>query len=250
MIPSKCEQDISIPCYFFDINHNLRPASFFDLAQEIAVHGSAMVGAPDWVLKSRDVAWILARMHVHYARLPKLYDKIQLQTWHSGVSGPLFTRDYLMLAADGSTLVSATSSWALMEVSTRSLVKAERIFDLLSPEPQCPERALDADAPKIVWPRGCEPDCIIPHRVNYSDVDYNGHANNARYPVWAYDALPAETVTGRRITDFYINYNRELRLGDVSELSVLCRDGISWFVEGRRDGQQNFICRMDFESLK
>ena len=247
MTPSKCEQDLAIPCYFFDINQRLRPASFFDIAQELAVHGSAMVGAPDWVLKSRDVAWILARMHVHYERLPQLYDKVHIQTWHSGVTGPLYTRDYQMLASDGSTLIRATSSWALMEVSTRSIAKAERIFDLLPPEPQWPERTLEQDAPKVLWPRGAEPEYTVRHDVLYSDVDYNAHANNARYPVWAYDALPQDVTTCMRLTDFYINYNRELHLGETVELAAVKRDAASWIVEGRRDGAQNFICRMDFD---
>ncbi|MBO4565935.1 MAG: hypothetical protein J5695_01770 [Bacteroidales bacterium] len=245
MTPSKCERVLELPCYFFDINQRLRPAGFFDIAQDMAVHGSAMVGAPDWVLKERDIAWILARMHVHYERLPRLYGKVLLQTWHSGVSGPLFTRDFLMLDASGRTLVSATSSWLLMEVSSRSIAKADRIFDLLPPEPQWPERVLE-DAPKIVWPRGVEPEFTAPHTVRYSDVDYNEHANNARYPVWAYDTLPQEIITGRQITDFYINYNRELHLGDTVELAGLRRDSESFIVEGRRDGTQNFICRIDF----
>lgn len=247
MTPSRFEQNFSIPCYFFDMNSRLRPAAFFDLAQEAAVYGSAMVGAPDWVLKSRDVAWILVRMHVRYENLPRVYSRALMQTWHSGVSGPLFTRDFKMTDESGTVLVRATSSWALMEVSSRSIAKAERIFDLLGPEPQCPERALDADAPKIIWPRGMEPQAVVPHQVVYSDIDYNGHVNNARYPVWAYDALPQELASGSRITDFFINYNRELHLGETAELAVLQKTPSSWLVEGSRDGIQSFICRMDFE---
>lgn len=246
MTPSKFEQDLRLPCYFFDINHRLRPAAFFDIAQELAVGGAAMLGADDKVLNTRDLAWILIRTHLHFESLPSLGSSVHLQTWHSGVSGPLYTRDYLMLGDDGSTLVRGTSSWALMELSTRALAKAERIFDLLPPEPQHPSRALEADAPKIVWPRGAAPDFSASHLVAYSDVDYNGHANNARYPVWAYDALPQEVAVGQTVCDFFINYNRELHLGQTVALSVLRRSPASWLVEGSHDGLQNFICRIDF----
>jgi acyl-ACP thioesterase len=246
MIPPKCEQELSLPCYFFDVNKNLRPASFFDLAQEIAVQGSAMVGAPDWVLKDRDIAWILSRMHVRFEQYPRLYDKVLLQTWHSGISGPLYTRDYLMLDADGNVLVRATSSWILMEISTRSITRVDRIFDLMSPEPQYDGRALDANAPKVVWPKGLEPEYNVEHTVQYSDTDYNGHANNARYPVWAYDALPLEMVRESHPKDFFINYTRELHPGETVQLAVARRDPSSWLVEGTRDGMQNFICRVDF----
>ena len=246
MTASKCEQELSIPCYFFDINRNLRPASFFDIAQELAAVGAVMVGTPDSVLAGRDLVWILIRMHVHYDRLPQRGDTVRIQTWHSGVSGPLYTRDYMMLTPDGEPLVRSTSSWALMEISTRSLAKADRIFDLLPEEPQCAERAIEPNAPKIIWPRGKEPDFVIPHTVRYSDVDYNRHANNARYAVWAYDALPEEVTTGSQISDYYINFNRELHLGETTELSCVEAGEKSWIVEGVREGQQNFICRMDF----
>ena len=78
-------------------------------------------------------------------------------------------------------------------------------------------------------------------------MDYNGHANNARYPVWALDALPLEYVTSHVLKDFYINYNRELHPGETATLAVARRAPGSWLVEGSRDGSQNFICRMDFE---
>lgn len=246
MIPSKCEQELLLPCYFFDIGKNLRPAAFFDLAQEIAVQGSAMVGAPDWVLQDRDIAWILSRMHVRFERYPRLYDTVLLQTWHSGVSGPLFTRDYLMLDPSGEVLIRATSSWVLMEISTRTIARTDRILDLMSPEPQCAERALDANAPKVVWPKGLQAEFSVPHEVRYSDTDYNGHANNARYPVWAYDALPLDFISAHHPKDFCINYNRELHPGETVELAVARPDASSWLVEGSREGVQNFICRIDF----
>ncbi len=247
MIPSKCEQEISLPCYFFDVNKKLRPAAFFDIAQDIAMKGAEMIGAPDWILEKRDVAWILTRMHVHYESIPSIYSKVRLQTWHAGVSGPMYIREYLMYDEQGNILVRATSSWVLMEISTRSIARAERIADILSPEPQCPERAIEDNAPKIVWPRGAEPELTASHKVLYSDVDYNAHANNARYPVWAYDILPDEFTCGRRISDFYINYNHELHPSETTGMYAVRRDQSSWIVEGKREDVQNFICRIDFD---
>ena len=52
---------------------------------------------------------------------------------------------------------------------------------------------------------------------------------------------------GRRITDFYINYNRELHFGDAVELARVMRQDGSYIVEGHSGDAQNFICRMDFD---
>ena len=249
MTPSKFEQDFAVPTYCFDINSRMRPAAFFEIAQDLAVNGATMVGAPDPVLKKKGVVWILIRMHVHYDRLPKLYESVKLQTWHAGVAGPLFIRDYLFLTPDGQPLIRATSSWGLMDVENRTLARADRIFDILPPEPQHPDHALESNAPKIVWPAGVLPDLVTTHNVMYSDVDYNGHANNARYPVWAYDALPPEVAESGSITDFYINYNRELHPSDVAELRRLPLADGAWLVEGSHDGMQSFICKMKFNQF-
>ena len=246
MYPPKYEQELIVPCYFHDINRLLRPAAFFDLAQEAAQHGAAMVGAGDSILGARGLAWILVRMHVHYFRLPGLYEPLRLQTWHAGVSGPLYIRDYQLRDASGEVVIAATSSWALMEMNTRSLARADSIFDILPPEPQCSERAVEANATKVVWPRGAEPESTVQHTVGYSEIDYNGHANNARYPVWAYDCLPPEVAASGKISDFDINFNHELRLGQTVGLACMRREDGSYTVEGRHEDQQNFICRMVF----
>lgn len=246
MTPSKFEQDFCIPTYCFDINSRMRPAAFFEIAQDLAVNGATMVGAPDPVLRQKGVVWILIRMHVHFDSLPRLYEPVKLQTWHAGVAGPLYLRDYVILSADGKPLVRATSSWGLMDIENRTLARADRIFDVLDPAPQHPDRALEANAPKIVWPAGALPDMVTTHRVMYSDVDYNGHANNARYPVWAYDILPAELAASGRITDFSINYNRELHPGEEAEIRRMPAGGSAWLVEGSHDGLQSFICKISF----
>ena len=246
MIPSKCEQDLTLPCYFFDIRSRMRPAAFFDIAQNLAGDGAEMLGASDKDLLPRGLVWILARMHVHYDRIPERFESVRVQTWHSGVTGPLFTRDYMMLDASGKAIVRSTSSWALMDITNRVLAKCDRIFDLLSAEPQCAERALEANAAKIIWPRELVPEITASHMVCYSDVDYNGHANNARYPVWVYDALPKEYSEGRTLTDFSINYNRELHPGETASIRLARPDSDTWLAEGSHDGSQNFICKLNF----
>ena len=48
------------------------------------------------------------------------------------------------------------------------------------------------------------------------------------------------------VTDFIINYNREVRLGEnVSLVRAQGPDG-AWYVEGLADGLQSFICKIVF----
>ncbi len=246
MIPDRYEEEYIIPCYFMSLGYRMRPSSFFDIAQELAVRGSTQLGVPDPVLHERGLCWILLRNAIHYDRLPGVEEKVTLQTWHSGVRGPISTRDYRVIDASGKVIISATSSWALMDVEARSLAKPERIFDIMSPEPQNPERALKPDAPKIIIPRDCGTEEAGVHVVTWSDLDYNHHANNGKYPHWAMDCLPTEITSGQLVTDFYLNYNREVKLGDTVKLVRAQSPDGAWYVEGLIDGLQSFICKIVF----
>ena len=248
MTPDKYQEEYLIPCYFVGLDFVLRPSSFFDIAQELAVRGSTQIGVPDTVLHRRGLCWILMRNAMHVNRLPSIEEKVILQTWHSGIHGPVSTRDYRILDSGGNAIICANSSWALMDMETRTLAKPDRIFDLISPEPQCSERALLPDPPKIVFPRDSEKEDAGIHAVTWSDLDYNRHANNAKYPHWAVDCLPAELTTSRKISDFAINYNREARLGGAVQLIRAQGPDGAWYVEGLADGLQSFICKIVFSN--
>jgi acyl-ACP thioesterase len=246
MIPDKYQEEYLIPLNFVDNKSRLRPSSFFDIAQELAVRGSTQLGAPDAVLHGRGIGWILLRNAIHFDAMPGIEEKVKLQTWHSGVVGPLLTRDYLCLDASGKAIIRATSSWALMDVKARSIVKPERILDIYPSDPQCPERALLPNAPKIIFPQDCVREEAGMHRVTYSELDYNEHANNGRYPHWAIDCLPPEYPMNKTVRDFYLNYNHEIRLGEsVQLLRAQGPDG-AWYVEGFCGDIQCFISKIVF----
>ena len=83
----------------------------------------------------------------------------------------------------------------------------------------------------------------------YSDVDIIGHTNNARYMVWAMDCIDYETVSGRRVRDAYINFNKETTPGTTVQLFRLHteEDGATvWYVEGRVDGKAAFCVKLVF----
>ena len=87
------------------------------------------------------------------------------------------------------------------------------------------------------------------HKVVYSDVDIIGHTNNARYMVWAMDCLDYETVSGRRVKDLFINFNKETTPGTVVRLFRLQteEDGAPvFYVEGRVEGKSAFCVKMVF----
>ena len=135
----------------------------------------------------------------------------------------------------------------VIDEGTRRLVRPEELQDKLSTGDV--DDAIAERAPKVAMPRGLEPESAGEHAVVYSDVDIIGHTNNARYMVWAMDCIDYGTVSGRRVRDAYINFNKETTPGTTVQLFRLQteEDGAPvWYVEGRVDGKSAFCVKLVF----
>ena len=171
---------------------------------------------------------------------------MELQTWHKGFEGPFYVRDFRMLDAVGTPIVLATSSWLVFDVASRRLLRREHLEEKLPMDTRYPESAIDVPCDKIVMPQeGLEE--VAEHRVSYSDVDFVGHANNARYVVWAMDCLDYETVSTRRVRSLRINFNKEIRPGESVAIFRAPVEG-GWVVEGRVEDRSSFCAEFIFGS--
>ena len=240
-------QDICVPCYDTDASFYLKPAAFMDMAQEIAYWAAQELGFGYDDLHVHHVAWVLSRMHFHFENPPKWRDNVTLYTWHKGADGLFYLRDFFLQDAAGHRLVTCTSSWVVIDERTRRLVRPEELQDKLSTGDV--DDAIAERAPKVVMPRGTEPEPAGEHTVVYSDVDIIGHTNNARYMVWAMDSIDYETASACRVKDVYINFNKETTPGTSVQLYRLKteEDGaLVWYVEGRVEGKSAFCVKMVF----
>jgi len=242
----KFRQDICIPCYQTDSSFSLTPASFMDLAQEIAYWAAQELGFGYDNLHIHHVAWVLSRMHFHFEHPPRWRDDVTLYTWHKGASGLFYLRDFFLQDLEGRGAVTCTSSWVIIDERTRRFVRPEDVQGLLSIDAPV-DSAIVEPAPKVVMPRGIQAEPAGEHTVAYSDVDLLGHANNARYMVWAMDCIPYEDVSARRVKDVYINFNKETTPGTTVDLFRLCTEEEGnpvYYVEGRVDGKSHFCAKI------
>ena len=240
-------QDICVPCYDTDASFYLKPASFMDMAQEIAYWAAQELGFGYDDLHVHHVAWVLSRMHFHFADPPKWRDDVTLYTWHKGADGLFYLRDFFLQDADGRRLVTCTSSWVVIDERTRRLVRPEELKERLSVDDGGVDDAISERAPKVAMPRGMDPEPAGEHTVVYSDVDIIGHTNNARYMTWAMDCLDYEIVSARRVRDVYVIFNKETTPGTVVQLFRLQteEDGAPvCYVEGRVDGKPAFCVKL------
>ncbi len=240
-----CEKDI-ITCYRSDSHHKMRAEAFLDFAQQLAVKGAQTLSFNDTALAGLGCIWVLARMHVRFERDVVFDEKVDLSTWHKGQNGLYFLRDYQLCDSRGAA-VNATSSWIVMNADTRRISRDEKVLELLSAGAQSEDHAISEPCGKITIPRECTLEKIGEHTVKYSDVDYNGHANNVKYTVWALDSLPNNIAMTMTLKELSINFNKETLLGETVELFHCITPEGEHIVEGRSSDHQVFIEKLMFE---
>ena len=219
-----------IPCYQTDANWRLKPASFMDLAQEAANSHAAILGfGYDDLIQSR-TAWILSRVNIHFIKAPLWRDEVTLITWHKGLERLFFLRDFILTDKDGNECVKATSSWLVLNLDTRRLVRDPHLMDEGT---TCSDNVLEAPAAKVQMPKDKEATLVMEHTVTYSDVDLLGHTNNAMYMHWAMDALDYSLASARPVKKIY-------------RVEVEMEDGLHVFVEGKVENVSSFCVELIF----
>ena len=235
-----------LTCYETDAAWRLKPASFMNMAQEAAGCHAVELGFGYDDLIAKNTAWILSRVRVDFLDTPLWREDMTLTTWHKGLNRLFFLRDFIMTDSEGRERVKATTSWLVMNLETRRLVRDP---NLMEDGTICTENAIETPADKVQMPKDKEPMFVMNHLVSYSDVDTNGHTNNAMYMHWAMDAVDYEISSQRPVKYFTINFNHETKPGDlvaISKVVVEQEDGRHVFVEGKVDDTSAFCVEICF----
>lgn len=238
-------QEYTIPCYDTDASGRLKPASFMNLAQEAAGQHAVHLGFGYDDLIATNTAWILSRVHIRFVDTPLWKENVVLNTWHKGLKRLFFVRDFLLTDKEGKTRVEATTSWLVMNLETRRLVRDPQLRE----GTECNEDVIATPAGKVQMPKDVEPQLMFEHLVAYSDIDVNGHANNAMYMQWAMDAVDYDIASTRPVKELTINFNHETKAGDIVALYktiIKTEDGRRVYIEGKVGDTSAFCVEIIF----
>lgn len=236
----------TIPCYDTDASWRLKPTSFMNMAQEAAGRHAVYLGFGYDDLIKTNTAWILSRVHVEFTDTPEWREEITLNTWHKGLNRLFYLRDFILTDNEGKTRVKATTSWLVLNLETRRLVRDPM---LMEEGTVCTENVIDTPADKVQMPKDAVMELVRKHTVSYSDIDTNGHTNNAMYMQWAMNAVDYEISSSRPVKEFTINFNHETKAGDVVDIyrtAAEKEDGFHVFVEGKLGDTSSFCVEILF----
>ena len=144
----------TVTCYETDASWRMKPASFMNLAQEAAGCHAVHLGFGYDDLIASNMAWILSRVHVEFTDAPKWREDIILNTWHKGLNRLFFLRDFILTDKEGHERVKATTSWLVLDLATRRLVRDPK---LMEDGTVCAENVIETPADKVQMPK------VTPH---------------------------------------------------------------------------------------
>jgi medium-chain acyl-[acyl-carrier-protein] hydrolase len=178
--------------------------------QEAAWNHAEALGVGFEQLEQQHQIWVLSRLLVNVHQYPRWGETIRIHTWPRPVEGVFAMRDFQMLNSSGEVLVSGSSAWLILDALSRKPQRAGKLLSAFNTDPN--HRATERDPEKIAETATLEPGMELP--VRYSDIDVNGHVNNARYVGWLLDSYPIEFHQNHSVLQFEINFLAETRAGE------------------------------------
>jgi len=220
-----------------DFTGRWRPGAILEAMQDSATAHSEDLGAGRARMLDNGVLWILSRTHLQMQEYPMLYERARIRTWPGAPNRFFFPRCFVIERPDGRRLGSAAQLWLLLDMNTRTVIppsKARLRF------PDTSSMPLPLPAPDRVRRLESGRAFATERPVAYTDLDVNGHVNNARYADWICDLLPLETLRGHCVENLLLNYVKEARPGPPVRCS-LTLEGRRFSLLGESEGGEQVI---------
>jgi acyl-ACP thioesterase len=234
-----------------DESDGLTLAAAFDYFQEAAIRHAEDLGVGRESLGRTGQGWVLSRMSVAVERRPRQGETVTVRTWPRGWERLFAIRDFDIRDSSGSPLMRARSCWLIVDREKRRPLRPQATMDTL-PLNAGLDALADGGGGLMIRENLVK---IGERRAAYSDIDYNGHMNNARYVQWVQDITEGDLLVQGKTMRMDINYLSEVKNRETIELwsapipATEGQDrGHAFAVEGRRpdSGQATFRAELRF----
>lgn len=234
------EKDFYLRTSDFDCRMELQPSAILDFFQDVAGEHARVLGIGREQMEAAGLAWVIVKARYRILHTPAQFDRVRVRTWPLPPRRSLFQREYRMSDEAGNPLVIGSSEWVVIHRERRRLVAVGDVYPMQEflDEHNFPEgfsRLRDFDGEG-------EPITILPQ---FTDLDTNGHVNNIKYANYVMNALSPRG--DECISDFEIEYHREVMAEVPLSLSVLREEGAALVKGTGEDGARMFTSRLTFQ---
>ena len=222
-----------------DSFYKLRLDYIFSHFQNIAdLHSKEMGTDGEALLQKSNVFWVLTKMKLKVAELPKSGETITVETWPLKAKGVRFDRDF-KLSNKNKIFVIGSSEWCTLDYTTHKL---RRVDSVAYPhDMQFGEDRSGAGELLRIKESVCDKDLNHTYRSSFVDIDTNKHTNNVAYLRMVLNCFSPDEFEAMKIDEFQINFLSQTFYGDEIKVYKKKTDyGI--FIEGKHNGIAVFNC--------
>ncbi len=171
--------------------------------QEIAWEHANILGFGYENLQKEQQFWVLSRLFVKINRRPEWKENFTLETWSRGTDGFYGYRDYNFVDENGNNIIQATSSWLVLDLKSKRIVRLSDFNDF----PKYEESVFNENAGKVKSPQSEEELNFTP--VLFNEIDINQHFNTGRYIERIIDSYDFDFHEKNELVEFEINFLKE-----------------------------------------
>lgn len=200
-----------------DSTHRIPASAIIGCLPKAANNHAHAMGFGSGTMREKNLLWVLLRLHVRLGDYPGGRQRIDVETWPSGIDSRLAYREFRIFLGEGSDSIGeGTSAWMMLDAaSQRPVAVAGRISpgsSTLGPRAFTPGHVSYLPAgPEITVRR---------FPVRLSDIDRNRHVNNLRYIEWIVETMPEEIRLRRRLRELSVEFRRQVRYGETVDSLV------------------------------
>ena len=215
----------------------LAPHGVLDILQDIAGKHSVIYNMAYEDLIVKNQIWVLLRVKYKVIKNIPLYSRVKVITWPKEKGLVDFDRETQIADLDGNIIVNAISKWVILDATTKRIIPAKHVDYKF---PICEDSLFEKSVDRIKdFPT--EGLSNYKCKVEFCDIDHNGHTNNAKYAMMIMNALSLEE--NELIDEFQIDYVHETYLHD--DITVYhYNDGKTIYVKGVSNDKTIFLSKI------
>lgn len=223
-----------------DMNHRMTLAELLRKTTDTAVEDYNQRGLPWVFLEANNTAILVSRVSFRIHKMPEANDEIVITTWEEAPEPLQLSRSYEITTPEGEPLITGDSRWILVDLEKRKIMRTSDFTLRKIPEIKTEHDCLPPG--KIIVPENLQ--TLGEHTIRFSDIDGNGHTDNARYAEFVMDFLP-ENYQQKQFSDFRMNYSKEAIFGDTISISGNFDDAAKKItIVGKKAEETCFECEL------
>jgi len=209
-VPLVWKENRLIESFDVDILGRLRPQTLFAFLLNAAWNHASegIYGYKE--LSARDLYWVLIKAQILIKRFPRWREQITIETWGKRKVRLYALRDFNVASETGEKLISATSSWMILDRTTGRPQRFDQKSDSL---PWLPDKeVMETNLEKVPQLKNGKE--LSQFRVHFSDIDVNRHVNSAKYLEWIIDSHLQVHLETKEIKALEISFLSEAMQND------------------------------------